>query len=83
MIRRSALVTGAASGIGAAVARRIARRDYRVIAVDRADELADRAAADIGAGSVGVGCDLGDAASTGRLCERIASEWQEENSLTP
>ena len=73
----TALVTGTASGIGAEVARRLVRRGHRVILVDRTDELAARAAADIGAGSLAVGCDLATEAGTAGLCERIASDWQE------
>ena len=73
----TALVTGAASGIGAEVAQRLARRGHRVIAVDRTEELADRAAATIGDGSIPVACDLTDAASTAGLCDRIATEWHD------
>ncbi len=73
----TALVTGAASGIGAEVARRLVRREHRVIVVDRTDELAARAAAEIGAGSLGVGCDLATEAGTAGLCERIAGDWHE------
>ena len=71
----TALVTGTASGIGAEVARRLARRGHKVIAVDRTDELAARAAADIGADALAIGCDLADAAATAELCERITTEW--------
>ena len=81
MTGSTALVTGAASGIGAEVARRLARRGHRVIAVDRTTELAAGAAADLGAGALPVGCDLADRASTAELCERIASEWQELDIL--
>ncbi|MDE0654806.1 MAG: SDR family NAD(P)-dependent oxidoreductase [bacterium] len=73
----TALVTGAASGIGAEVARRLVRRGHRVIVVDRTDELAARAAADIGAGSLAVGCDLATEAGTAGLCERIADDWRD------
>ncbi len=81
MTRSTALVTGAASGIGAEVARRFARRDYHVIAVDRTEELAQRAAADIGGDSLAVACDLADAAATGGLCDRIATAWPELDVL--
>ena len=75
MTRSSALVTGAASGIGAAVAHRLAQRGYHVIAVDRTEELAERAAAEVGPGSTAVGCDLADGQSLAELCTRIAGEW--------
>ena len=77
----SALVTGCASGIGAEVAHRLARRGYHVIAVDRTEELAQRAAAAIGGDSLAVACDLADAADTGGLCNRIATEWPELDVL--
>ena len=73
----TALVTGTASGIGAEVARRLVRRGHRVIVVDRTDELAERAAADLGADSLAVGCDLATESGTAELCGRIAGDWQE------
>ena len=78
MTRSTALITGAASGIGAEVARRFARRGYHIIAVDRTEELAEQAAADIGPGATAVGCDLSDEQSTSDLCDRIVSEWRDD-----
>lgn len=78
MTRNSALVTGAASGIGAAVARRFAQRGYHVFAVDRTDELAQQAAAGIGSGATAVGCDLSDGQSLAELCARIVGEWRQD-----
>ncbi len=78
MTRSSVLISGAASGIGAAVARRFAQRDYHVIAVDRTEELAEQAAADIGPDSTAVGCDLADGQSLAELCERVGGEWRQE-----
>lgn len=78
MTRNSALITGAASGIGAAVASRLARRGYHIIAVDRTAELAERAAAEISPDSTAVGCDLADGSSLAELCQRIAGEWRQE-----
>ncbi|MEM7323150.1 MAG: SDR family oxidoreductase [Actinomycetota bacterium] len=72
-----ALVTGAASGIGAEVARRLDRRGYTVIAVDRNDDLASQAAEDISTSALSVGCDLADRDSVSGLCERIAGEWSD------
>ena len=78
MTRSSALITGAASGIGAAVASRFVQRGYHVIAVDRTAELAEQAAALIGPDSTAVGCDLTDDQSLAELCQRISGEWRQE-----
>ena len=75
MTQSLAIVTGAASGIGAEVAQRLARRGYGVIAVDRTQELADQAATALRGESIPVACDLSVAAETRNLCERIATEW--------
>ncbi|MEM9134500.1 MAG: SDR family oxidoreductase [Actinomycetota bacterium] len=68
-----ALVTGAASGIGAEVAQRLRRRGYAVVAVDRTEELAAVAAAAVDGESVA--CDLADRAALAELCERIEGGW--------
>ncbi|WP_219416785.1 3-hydroxybutyrate dehydrogenase [Pseudonocardia nigra] len=56
---RTALVTGAASGIGAAMVRRMAADGAHVLAVDR-DEAGLKALADAVAGVEPVPCDLSD-----------------------
>jgi 3-hydroxybutyrate dehydrogenase len=55
---RTALVTGGASGIGAAVAHRLAADGARVRVVDRNADGASKVAADVGGTSVA--CDLSD-----------------------
>lgn len=70
-----ALITGAASGIGAEVARRLAARGHTVITVDRTPELAMAAAKATAPDAIGVACDLSNASEVEGLCERISTEW--------
>ncbi|MCC1491513.1 SDR family NAD(P)-dependent oxidoreductase [Cognatishimia sp. F0-27] len=67
-----AVVTGAASGLGAATARRLAREGARVAILDYDAEGAARVAGEIG--GIGIGCDVGDAAQVAAAFERIGSE---------
>jgi NAD(P)-dependent dehydrogenase (short-subunit alcohol dehydrogenase family) len=65
--RRTAFVTGAASGIGLATTRAFLERGYAVVLVDRSEAAGQRAAAELG----GLGdcrftaCDVADDASVG------------------
>jgi len=62
---QAALVTGGASGLGAATARELARQGAKVAVLDRNAEGAKAVAAEIGAygQAVGIGCDITDTAS--------------------
>ncbi len=73
-----ALVTGAASGIGRATARRLAAEGARVAAVDR-EEARNRATVaelrDSGGTAVALTCDLLDTASIAPTVRAAATEW--------
>ncbi len=65
---QAALVTGGASGLGAATARELARRGARVAVLDRNAEGAKALAAEIG--GIGVGCDI---TSTDSVTQALAA----------
>src|ERR1700721_998947 len=58
---QAAIVTGGASGLGAATARRLASQGARVAVCDLNAKLAESVAAEIG--GIAVVCDVADAAS--------------------
>jgi NAD(P)-dependent dehydrogenase (short-subunit alcohol dehydrogenase family) len=70
--KRVAVVVGAATGIGAATAKRLAREGARVVVADYALEGADETAhAIMGEGGVAgaLGCDIGDSEAVARMFE--------------
>jgi len=64
-----ALVTGAASGIGAALAKALAARGARVICADRNADGLEVTASDIGGDTSTLLCDLSDPAAAGKLID--------------
>lgn len=64
------LVTGAASGIGAALAGALAGRGARVICADRDTEGANATAETIGRGAVAIACDLSQPEAAAELVEK-------------
>ncbi len=62
-----ALVTGAGSGIGRAIALAFARQGAQVVAADLDHESAEKTAAEIGEAAVGLAVDIGDEAAVDRL----------------
>jgi hypothetical protein len=73
----AALITGASAGIGAQIARELAGRGHDLVLVarrkDRLTELAQRLTAEYGVRAETISCDLGKAASRGRLKGRITT----------
>ena len=71
----TALVTGASSGIGAEIARELARRGHHVTLVARRDErlrsLAEEISSDLGGEAEVIACDLSDPAERARLLEQV------------
>ena len=74
---RTAIVTGAARGIGAAVARRLAKegKAVAVLDVDQANsEAAAKAIVADGGRAIGVGADVSDAETVAAAVKRVAAE---------
>jgi NAD(P)-dependent dehydrogenase (short-subunit alcohol dehydrogenase family) len=65
-----AVITGAAGGIGLAMAKRVARGGMRVCMVDRAESVAE-VAADIGASATPFVVDVADRAAVDRLAQDV------------
>lgn len=68
---RVAIVTGAASGIGAEVSRRLASEGATVALVDIEEAGAEAKAAAIGSSAFAVGCDIGDPDSVAALHKTV------------
>jgi NAD(P)-dependent dehydrogenase (short-subunit alcohol dehydrogenase family) len=72
--RRTALVTGAASGIGRAVAMALARDHWIVIMTGRRQALLEEAAREGGVRCIAMPCDVTDEAAVAALFQRIQRE---------
>ena len=72
---RNAIVTGAAQGIGRAIAQRLALEGARVAIVDINDAGARSTAAEIGCGAVGMCADVSDAAQVQTAVDSLLADW--------
>jgi D-threitol dehydrogenase (NAD+) len=72
---RVALVTGGASGIGAAIAAALAAKGARIAVADLDAAGAQTAAQALGPDSRGFGCDVADAASVGAVVEEVMASF--------
>lgn len=75
--RRTAIVTGAARGIGAAVARRLSGDGLAVAVLDLDERACDAVVEEIveaGGRALALGADVGDEDAVGRAVERCAAE---------
>lgn len=72
---RIALVTGGASGIGAAIAAALAAKGARIAVADLDAAGAQTAAQALGVDSRGFGCDVADAASVGAVVEEVMASF--------
>jgi pyridoxal 4-dehydrogenase len=70
-VGRSAIVTGAAQGIGAAIAKRLGAEGASVAVADINGEGAEATAAEMGGDAYGVACDIGDPDSVTKLHEAV------------
>ena len=84
MNRRSAVVTGASRGIGAAIALRMARDGYRVHLVSRRRDPSEQVAASIegiGGEAVVHECDLSDRESVGTFAQQLTEKLPDLDAL--
>ena len=71
----TSVITGAAGGIGASLARRLAGQGHRIAAVDLSLERAQALATSLGSGARGYGCDVSDAAQVEALAAQVLADF--------
>ena len=72
---RTALVTGAARGIGLAIARRLGAEGARVALADVDGAAVDAAATEVGGGALAIAADVTRAADVDAMVARVVTAW--------
>jgi len=75
-VRGNALLTGAAGGMGAAIARALVEEGRRVVLVDRAKEPLGKLQEDLGEATCSLILDVADAAAVDRLPESVPPDFR-------
>jgi NAD(P)-dependent dehydrogenase (short-subunit alcohol dehydrogenase family) len=78
LMGRTAVVTGAASGMGLAIGQRLAGNGHRVALLDLDGDAVDRAATDLrssGASAAGIALDVSDRAAVEKAYDAVRSEF--------
>jgi 3-hydroxy acid dehydrogenase/malonic semialdehyde reductase len=78
---KTALVTGATSGFGRAIARRLHRDGYRIIAAGRRPERLDELSAELGASMLPLRLDVTDASAVASLPASLPQGWRDIDVL--
>ena len=73
-MNKTAVITGAGSGVGAATARALAKQGWRIALVGRRREVLESVAAEI-PGALVVPCDIGDADAVAAMGARVLAEF--------
>ena len=73
-MNKTAVITGAGSGVGAATARALAKQGWRVALIGRRREALEKTAAEI-PGALVCPCDIGDADAVAAMGARVLAEF--------